>query len=127
MKEAEEPTPGPKPTPGPSQEGKKTELYQQAIGQWQRTVSKYPGTESASRAQYEIGRLFETRLLKFEEAFDAYKQVTWGSYMAQAQERLRDHAGQTSDGADRTSLPQQRTPCVESDNPQYREPDLENV
>ena len=89
VKEAEEPTPGPKPTPGPSQEGKKTELYQQAIGQWQRTVSKYPGTESASRAQYEIGRLFETRLLKFEEAFDAYKQVTWGSYMAQAQERLR--------------------------------------
>ncbi|GAK57091.1 alpha-2-macroglobulin-like [Candidatus Vecturithrix granuli] len=88
VKEAEKPTPDPSQTDS-GLAGKKEELYQQAILQWQRTASKYPGTEPASQAQYEIGRLFETRLLKFEEAFDAYKKITWGSYMVQAQERLR--------------------------------------
>ncbi len=88
VKEAEEPTPGPSQAES-GLAGEKEALYQQAILQWQRTASKYPGTEPASQAQYEIGRLFETRLLKFEEAFEAYKKVTWGAYMAQAQERLR--------------------------------------
>jgi TolA-binding protein len=80
-----------KSTPDPSQEGDIAPgLYQQAIAQWKRTVSKYPNTDPASRAQYEIGRTLETKLLKFEEAFAAYKQVTWGAYSSEAQNRLRE-------------------------------------
>ena len=65
-------------------------LYQEALAQWKRTVSKYPNTEPASQAQYEIGHIMETRLSKFEEAFEAYKLVTWGSYASQAQARIRE-------------------------------------
>jgi len=64
------------------------ELYQQAIAQWKRTVSKYPDSDPASRAQYEIGRTLETKLLKFPEAFEAFKLVTWGSYYPEAQKRI---------------------------------------
>ena len=63
-------------------------LYQQAIAQWKRAVSKYPNTDQASRAQYEIGHTLETRLHKFVEALDAYKLVTWGAYASDAQQRI---------------------------------------
>ncbi|MCP4403651.1 MAG: tetratricopeptide repeat protein, partial [bacterium] len=68
----------------------KQELYQEAIAQWKRTVSKYPSTEPASQAQYETGRVLESKLSQFEEAFAAYKLVSWGSYASNAQERLRE-------------------------------------
>ena len=64
-------------------------FYQEAIVQWKDTVSKYPNTDPASQAQYEIGHILETKLMRFEEAFEAYKQVTWGSYVSWAQERIR--------------------------------------
>ena len=64
------------------------EAYQDAVAQWKRAVSKYPQTDPASQAQFEIGQLLETKLLKFEEAFEAYKQVTWGSHYGAAQERM---------------------------------------
>lgn len=64
------------------------EAYQDAVAQWKRAVSKYPQTDPASQAQFEIGQLLESKLLKFEEAFEAYKQVTWGSHYGAAQERM---------------------------------------
>ena len=64
------------------------ESYPQAIAQWQRTVSKYPQTDPASQAQYEIGRTLETKLSKFEEALAAYKQLIWGSHYPEAQKRI---------------------------------------
>ena len=68
----------------------KQDLYQEAIAQWKRAVSKYPDTDPASQAQYEIGRVLESKLAQFEEAFAAYKLVSWGSYAFQAQERIRE-------------------------------------
>ncbi|MCP4398749.1 MAG: tetratricopeptide repeat protein, partial [bacterium] len=68
----------------------KQELYQEAIAQWKRTVSKYPNTEPASQAQYETGRVLESKLSQFKEAFAAYKLVSWGAYASNAQERLRE-------------------------------------
>ena len=63
--------------------------YDDALAQWTRAVSKYPATEAASQAQFAIGNLLETKLLKFPAAFAAYQKVTWGSFAAQAQERLQ--------------------------------------
>ena len=66
------------------------ERFQDAIAQWKRAVSKYPQTEPASQAQFDIGRLLETTLLKVQEAYDAYKLVTWGARASAAQERMNE-------------------------------------
>ncbi len=66
------------------------EQYQEAIAQWKRTVSKYPDTDAASQAQYNIGRLLETKLFRFQAAVEAYKRLTWGAYSDNAQERLEN-------------------------------------
>ena len=38
------------------------EAYAKAIAEWQRLVSKYPGTEEASVALYRIGLIHEEKL-----------------------------------------------------------------
>ncbi|MCL4190378.1 MAG: tetratricopeptide repeat protein, partial [Thermoguttaceae bacterium] len=55
-----------------------------AIAQWRRVVSKYPGSEEASFAQYLIAATLEQELGRFEEAIDEYRKVTSGRKMADA-------------------------------------------
>ena len=61
------------------------EKWDEAISAWRRLVSKYPGTNQASRAQYLIGATLEQKLGKLEEALEEYRKVTWGSAMGDAQ------------------------------------------
>lgn len=58
-----------------------------AIDDWQRVVSKYPGTNEASQAALNIGITLEERLGKLPEALEAYKKVE-GPQHAAAQQRI---------------------------------------
>ena len=61
------------------------EKWDEAISAWRRLVSKYPGTNQASRAQFLIGATLEQKLGKLEEALEEYRKVTWGSAAGDAQ------------------------------------------
>jgi len=62
--------------------------YDAAIRDWERLVSKYPGSDLASEAQYKIGLTLETEFVKLNEALEAYKKVTYGSYADDAAARI---------------------------------------
>lgn len=62
-------------------------LYEAAIADWQRVVSKYPNTNESSRAALMIGVVLEDRLSRLKEALEAYRKVE-GSEQANAQSRI---------------------------------------
>lgn len=62
-------------------------LFVEAIADWRRLVSKYPGTKEASQASFMIGTTLEDRLNRLAEALDAYKNVK-GNYQSQATQRI---------------------------------------
>ncbi len=61
------------------------EKYDEAIADWRRLASKYPGTNEASQGQYLIAATLEGRLGKLEQALEEYKKVTFGSHQSHAQ------------------------------------------
>ncbi len=62
-------------------------LFLEAIADWRRVVTKYPGHGSASRAAFLVGQTLEDRLGRLKEALEAYKEVK-GNYASQAQQRI---------------------------------------
>jgi len=62
--------------------------FDAAISDWERLVSKYPGSDLASQAQYKIGLTLETEFVKLEEALAAYRKVTYGAYSGEAAARI---------------------------------------
>ncbi len=72
----------PKPNPEAAQK-----LFAAAIDDWQRLVSKYPGTNEASRGALNIGIVLEERLNKLGDALEAYKKVA-GQHQGEAQQRI---------------------------------------
>ncbi len=64
--------------------------WQAAIDAWLRLVSKYPGSDPASHAQFMIGLTREREMHRFPEAIEAYRACTWGSYAPQAQARIQE-------------------------------------
>jgi len=50
-------------------------IFAAAIDDWQRLVSKYPGTNEASQGALNIGITLEVRLNKLADALEAYKKV----------------------------------------------------
>ncbi len=72
----------PKPDPEAAQK-----LFAAAIEDWQRLVSKYPGTNEASQAALNIGITLEVRLNKLADALEAYKKVV-GAQQVEAQQRI---------------------------------------
>ena len=64
------------------------EQWEEAVAQWRRVVSKYPGTEAASRAQYRVAETLEQKLGRLDEALDEYKKVTWGSAQNDARQAV---------------------------------------
>ncbi|MDA1163737.1 MAG: tetratricopeptide repeat protein [Planctomycetota bacterium] len=73
---------------GPVEPKAKTrKLFEEAIADWQRLVSKYPGTEQASRAAFAIGTTREDQLGQLAQSLDAYRKVT-GNYQDKANERI---------------------------------------
>ncbi|MCR4414076.1 MAG: MG2 domain-containing protein, partial [Thermoguttaceae bacterium] len=64
------------------------EQWDAAIAQWRRLVSKYPGTDWASRGQFMIAATLEEKLGKLDEALEEYKKVTWGPWAGSAQQAI---------------------------------------
>ncbi|MBN1588114.1 MAG: tetratricopeptide repeat protein, partial [Pirellulales bacterium] len=62
--------------------------WKEAIADWRRLVSKYPGTNEASLAQFMIGVVREQELGELEEALEEYRKVTWGSHVNQARQSI---------------------------------------
>ncbi|TWU42711.1 tetratricopeptide repeat protein [Novipirellula artificiosorum] len=62
-------------------------LFETAIVDWRRVVSKYPKTSEASEASWLIGTTLEDQLGKLPEALKAYKE-TEGAFAAQAHSRI---------------------------------------
>ncbi len=63
------------------------QLFEEAIADWRRVVSKYPGSNEASNASYMIGVTLEDRLGKLKQALDSFKQVT-GSFAGHSKQRI---------------------------------------
>ncbi|HEV3003875.1 MAG TPA: tetratricopeptide repeat protein, partial [Pirellulales bacterium] len=64
------------------------EDYDAAISEWRRVVSKYPNTNESSQAQYLVALTIEEKQGKLEAALKEYQKVTWGNYVAKAQQRI---------------------------------------
>ncbi|TWU38825.1 Outer membrane protein assembly factor BamD [Novipirellula aureliae] len=62
--------------------------YENAVGRWQRLVTKYPNTEPSSLALYKIGVIYEEKLGDLEKALETYRRLTWGSSAGQAKSRI---------------------------------------
>ncbi len=63
------------------------ELYEEAIDDWRRVVTKYPKSDDASKASFLIGTTLEDKLGRLAEALDSYRLVK-GSRQSQAQDRI---------------------------------------
>jgi uncharacterized protein YfaS (alpha-2-macroglobulin family)/TolA-binding protein len=61
------------------------EKWEEAIADWTRLVSKYPGSGEASRAQLMIGHVLEAKQGKLAAALEQYKKVQGGSQPEAAQ------------------------------------------
>ncbi|MGA2032865.1 MAG: tetratricopeptide repeat protein, partial [Thermoguttaceae bacterium] len=64
------------------------EKWPEALANWRRLVSKYPATDEASRAQFSIGDVLESKLGRPEEALEEYRKVTWGQAAPQAAQAI---------------------------------------
>ncbi len=64
------------------------EKWQAAIDQWRGLVSKYPGSEEASRGQLMIAATLEDKLGKLAEALEEYKKLNWGEMQPSAQQAI---------------------------------------
>lgn len=62
------------------------ELWEDAIAQWRQLVSKYPETEEASRAHYQLAVVLEQKLGRPREALREYRKILTGSCAGQARE-----------------------------------------
>ncbi len=62
-------------------------LYETAIAEWSKLISKYPLSEEASLAMYRTGVLQTGPLERYEEGLATFKKLTWGGWKQLAQER----------------------------------------
>ncbi len=69
--------------------------HEAAIREWEKLVSKYPVTDLASAAQFNIGDLYEKKIIDLEAALEAYKKVTFGPYEKEAKARIRAMKAET--------------------------------
>ncbi|MHC5069103.1 MAG: MG2 domain-containing protein [Planctomycetota bacterium] len=64
------------------------EKYDLAREAFERCVSKYPGKQASSHAQFRIGEIYESKTFNYLDALKAYQKVTWGSWVAKAKQRI---------------------------------------
>ena len=62
-------------------------LYENAIGEWSKLISKYPSSEEASLAMYRIGVMQMGPLERYEDGLATFKKLSWGGWKTLAQER----------------------------------------
>lgn len=63
--------------------------YRKAVEEWERLVSKYPGTEESSLGLYRIGIVQEEKLGELEQALATYQRLNWGGSAGKAQQRFQ--------------------------------------
>ncbi len=63
-------------------------LLREALAQYARVVSKYPGSEEAAAALFQTGFVLETELDDLEGAITAYRSCNFGGHSADARGRL---------------------------------------
>lgn len=64
------------------------ENWKEAIATWKQLASKFPGSEIAANAQFQIALTTEEKLGKLADALELYKQLDKTSYAAAAQQRI---------------------------------------
>jgi uncharacterized protein YfaS (alpha-2-macroglobulin family)/TolA-binding protein len=62
-------------------------LYEKAVAEWAKLISKYPASEEASLAMYRTGVLQTGPLERYEDGLATFKRLTWGGWKALALER----------------------------------------
>lgn len=62
-------------------------LYETAIAEWSKLISKYPSSEEASLAMYRTGILQTGPLERYEDGLATFKILNWGGWKQLAQER----------------------------------------
>ena len=62
--------------------------WDEAIAGWRRIVSKYPDSEAASQAQFDIAETLEKKLGKLDNALEEYRKATHGHCAAAAQQAI---------------------------------------
>lgn len=67
--------------------------WQLPIAEWRKLVGKFPASEEAGHAQYEVGQTLETRVRDLDEAIKAYTALNWSSYQSRAKSRLSEMKG----------------------------------
>ncbi len=60
--------------------------WDSAIEDWRRVVSKFPDTDEASHAQYNIAVVLEEKRHKPLAALEEYRKTTWGEYAQHARQ-----------------------------------------
>ncbi|MFI5380764.1 MAG: outer membrane protein assembly factor BamD, partial [Tepidisphaerales bacterium] len=65
-----------------------TDAYRQAVEEWTKLVTRFPGTDQSSLAQYRIAQIHEEKLGDLEKAIDAYRKLNWGPSAASAAGRV---------------------------------------
>ncbi|MFC1715758.1 tetratricopeptide repeat protein [Candidatus Poribacteria bacterium] len=74
---------------GKAEAGQKEDGYRKAISEWEKLANKYPDSEKASLALFNIGKVYEESLRDPEKALAAYRKVTWKTFQGRAKERIR--------------------------------------
>ena len=77
-------------TPAQAEEsaGRVRLLWEKTVATWEQLVAKYPGSEESSLAQWEIGRIYEEKLGRLDDALAAYRKLDWGSRADRARTRV---------------------------------------
>ncbi len=65
------------------------EKYDEARAAFARCVSKYPGRDKSSAAQFAIGEIFEQKAFDYEQALHAFRAVTFGPMQGEAANRIQ--------------------------------------
>lgn len=63
-------------------------LFEKAIKEWERLISKYPQSEESSLALYNTGVILADHLGQLEKAVEVFKGITWGQWAQTAKERV---------------------------------------
>jgi uncharacterized protein YfaS (alpha-2-macroglobulin family)/tetratricopeptide (TPR) repeat protein len=72
-----------------TKDGKPTDLFLQAISEWEKLISKYPGSQEAQVALYMVARIYEEELGDLKKALTTYQKISSGRYYSEGQERIR--------------------------------------
>ena len=96
------------------------EKWDAAIDDWRRVVSKFPKTDEASHAQYQIAAVLEKKLGRFSEALEQYKKSDRWRLCATSQRSGGASHLQDNDPRHGASVSIEREAAVQTDDSKHR-------